>query len=179
MFSGLTISKTVQQFTASLLLFICFCSTAVAANRIDGIRIWPAPENTRIVFDLKNKPDYKYFSLSNPERLVIDFKHSKNSVNLKKLTKDDPRIKLIRTSTAKSSGTTRMVIELVEDYRITVFPLAPAGQYSYRLVVDLYDKKSKKQLIKKLVVSKNIIDCVLIARNEGDSLKSIPKKCLF
>ena len=59
MFSGFTISKTVQQFLASLLLYSCFCLTALAANRIDGIRVWPAPENTRIVFDLQNKPDYK------------------------------------------------------------------------------------------------------------------------
>ncbi|MCJ8320152.1 MAG: N-acetylmuramoyl-L-alanine amidase [Colwellia sp.] len=167
MFSGLTISKTVQQFTASLLLFICFCSTAVAANRIDGIRIWPAPENTRIVFDLKNKPDYKYFSLSNPERLVIDFKHSKNSVNLKKLTKNDPRIKLIRTSTAKASGTTRMVIELTDDYRITVFPLAPAGQYSNRLVVDLYDKKKKSTVVKQISSSKKRDVVIAIVAGHG------------
>ena len=46
---------------------------AYAANSIDGIRLWPAPENTRIVFDVKQKPDYKFFTLSKPNRLVIDF----------------------------------------------------------------------------------------------------------
>ena len=174
MFSGLTINKTVQQFAASLLLFTCFCFTALGANRIDGIRVWPAPENTRIVFDLKNKPEYKYFSLSNPERLVIDFKHSKNTVNLKKLTKNDPRIKLIRTSTAKSTGTTRMVIELAEDYQITVFPLAPAGQYSNRLVVDLYDKKKKPTVVKQISsTKKRDVVIAIVAGHGGEDPGSI------
>ena len=92
---------------------------------------------------------------------MIDFKHSINSVNLKKLTKNDPRIKVIRTSTAKASGTTRMVIELTEDYQITVFPLAPAGKYSNRLVVDLYDKNKKINIVKQ--TDKNTKRDVVIA----------------
>ncbi len=115
-------------------------SHAKAANSIDGIRVWPAPENTRIVFDLKNKPDYKYFTLSKPNRLVIDFTNTKNKVALKNLANHDPRVKLFRTSNAKSKSSTRLVLELKKSYQLTVFPLAPAGQYGNRLVIDLYDK---------------------------------------
>ena len=32
-------------------------------NSIDGVRVWPAPENTRVVFDLKSKPEYEATSL--------------------------------------------------------------------------------------------------------------------
>ena len=134
-----------------LLLILCLVFTsfsALAANSIDGIRVWPAPENTRIVFDLKNKPDYKYFSLNNPNRLVIDFKGSKNLVALKNLAKNDKRIKRIRTSTPKKKGDTRMVLELSGKYQLTVFPLAPAGQYGNRLVVDLIDKNKPVQVVK-------------------------------
>jgi len=145
MFSGLTISSmAIRQFLASLLMLVG--STALAANSIDGIRVWSAPENTRIVFDLKNKSDYKYFSLSSPKRLVIDFKQSNNTVNLTNLAKNDPRIKLIRSSTSKSKGSTRVVLELAGNYQLTVFPLPPAGQYGNRLVVDLYDKNRGKKV---------------------------------
>lgn len=117
---------------------------SIAANSIDGIRVWPAPENTRIVFDLKQKPDYTYFSLpsnkSSPHRLVIDFKNLKNTVALKNLADNDPRIKRFRTSKAKNKNSTRLVLELTKSYQLTVFPLAPAGQYGNRLVIDLYDK---------------------------------------
>jgi len=118
-------------------LFWLFFATALVnvnsaiedTNSIDGIRVWPAPENTRIVFDLKNKPDYKYFTLSKPSRLVIDFNNTKNNTALKSLANNDPRIKLFRTSTAKSKSSTRLVLELAKSYQLTVFRLAPAGQY--------------------------------------------------
>lgn len=120
------------------LLMILLSGQVFAANSIDGIRVWPAPENTRIVFDVKQKPDYKYFTLANPERLVIDFNNTKNSVALKKLAANDPRVKRFRSSYSK--GKTRLVLELAKSYQLTVFPLSPAGQYGNRLVIDLYDK---------------------------------------
>ena len=124
-------------------------AVARTTNSIDGIRVWPAPENTRIVFDLKNKPDYKYFSLSKPNRLVIDFSHTKNSVALKNLANNDPRIKLFRTSNSKAKSSTRLVLELAKSYQLTVFPLAPAGQYGNRLVIDLYDKNRTANTVSK------------------------------
>ena len=120
-----------------------------ASNAIDGIRIWPAPENTRIVFDLNNKPEYSYFSLTSPQRLVIDFNGTKNLVALENLAAKDKRVKRIRKSKAKNKNSTRLVLELKENYRLTVFPLAPAGQYGHRLVIDLFDKKKAQQVTKK------------------------------
>jgi len=140
-------------------LLALLSKTALAANSIDGIRVWPAPENTRIVFDVKNKPDYKYFTLANPNRLVIDFAKTKNTVALKKLAANDPRIKRFRTSTSKKNGTTRLVLELEKSYQLTVFPLAPAGQYGNRLVIDLYDKKRNQKVASK--PKKNLGDIVI------------------
>jgi N-acetylmuramoyl-L-alanine amidase len=116
-------------------------------NSIDGVRVWPAPENTRIVFDLSDKPDYKYFSLKNPQRLVIDFNRSQNHVSFNNILKEDKRIKRIRTSNSKTKGTTRLVLELADNYSLAVFPLAPAGQYGNRLVIDLFDKEKITQRV--------------------------------
>jgi N-acetylmuramoyl-L-alanine amidase len=133
--------------TNSLLLIlslaVLYSNTVFASNSIDGIRVWPAPENTRIVFDVKQKADYKYFTLTEPNRLVIDFKNTKNTVSLKQLAANDPRVKRFRSSTIK--GKTRLVLELTKSYQLTVFPLAPAGQYGHRLVIDLYDKNRSKK----------------------------------
>ncbi|TYK66516.1 N-acetylmuramoyl-L-alanine amidase [Colwellia echini] len=121
-----------------------FSVSVFAANSIDGIRVWPAPENTRIVFDVKNQADYKYFTLSNPERLVIDFTKTKNTVSLQRLADGDPRVKRFRSS--ESADKTRLVLELSQSYQLTVFPLAPAGQYGNRLVIDLYDKERSQKV---------------------------------
>ncbi|KGJ97317.1 N-acetylmuramoyl-L-alanine amidase [Colwellia psychrerythraea] len=128
----------VFSLLAVITLSSLYSVNAFAANSIDGIRVWPAPENTRIVFDVKQKPEYKYFTLSKPNRLVIDFTNTKNTVALKNLAANDPRVKLFRSSVNK--GKTRLVLELAQSYQLTVFPLAPAGQYGHRLVLDLYDK---------------------------------------
>jgi len=155
-------------------LSLFFSVSTFAANSIDGIRVWPAPENTRIVFDVKKKPEYKYFTLTNPNRLVIDFSNTKNTVALKNLAANDPRVKLFRSSTKK--GKTRLVLELAQSYQLTVFPLAPAGQYGHRLVLDLYDKKSSvKSSIKD---KKNVGDIIIgvVAGHGGEDPGSIGGK---
>ncbi len=143
---------TIAKLRALILLCVIalssiFSVSSFAANSIDGIRVWPAPENTRIVFDVKQKPDYKFFTLSKPDRLVIDFTNTKNTVTLKNLAVNDPRVKLFRSSVNK--GKTRLVLELTKSYQLTVFPLAPAGQYGNRLVIDLYDKNRSQKNISK------------------------------
>jgi N-acetylmuramoyl-L-alanine amidase len=155
-------------------LSILFSVSTFAANSIDGIRVWPAPENTRIVFDVKQKPEYKYFTLTSPNRLVIDFTNTKNTVALKNLAANDPRVKLFRSSTKK--GKTRLVLELAQSYQLTVFPLAPAGQYGHRLVLDLYDKKSSaKSSVKD---KKNVGDIIIgvVAGHGGEDPGSIGGK---
>jgi N-acetylmuramoyl-L-alanine amidase len=147
---------------------------AYAANSIDGIRLWPAPENTRIVFDVKQKPDYKFFTLSKPNRLVIDFTNTKNTVALKNLAVNDPRVKLFRSSINK--GKTRLVLELTKSYQLTVFPLAPAGQYGHRLVIDLYDKNRSKKNVSKPKKSVGDIIIGIDAGHGGEDPGSIGGK---
>lgn len=170
-------------FTGLIWLLIAMASVttkntfaANSKNSIEGIRVWPAPENTRIVFDLKSKPDFKYFSLAKPNRLVIDFKNTKNNTALKKLASNDPRIKLFRTSTAKSKSSTRLVLELAQSYQLSVFPLSPAGQYGNRLVVDLYDKTRTIKVTSKPKVSLGDIIIGIDAGHGGEDPGSIGGK---
>ena len=153
-----------------------FSAGAGATNNIEGVRVWPAPENTRLVFDLSKKPEYSYFSLSNPQRLVIDFKNSQNLVELSKLAQKDNRIKLIRTSKAKKKGTTRLVLELAEDYKLTVFSLAPAGPYGDRLVIDLYDKNRISRVVEKPKNGRRSVIIGIDAGHGGDDPGSIGAK---
>jgi len=155
------------------LLMIVIALPVAAKNSIDGIRIWPAPENTRLVFDLKEKPDYSYFSLKSPQRLVIDFADSQNLVTLKNLIKTDKRIKKIRSSKAKKKGGTRLVLELADNYKVMVFPLAPAGQYGNRLVVDLVDQGRASAKVQMPVSNKRDIVVAIVAGHGGEDPGSI------
>lgn len=171
----------ISRYLALIITFyFAMMSTVYAAqanNSIDGIRVWPAPENTRIVFDLKNTPDYSYFSLANPQRLVIDFKATKNLVNLQALAKNDKRIKKIRKSKAKNKNSTRLVLDLHEKYTLNVFPLAPAGQYGNRLVIDLFDQSRIKQSVQTTNKNdKRDIVIAIVAGHGGEDPGSIGPK---
>jgi len=158
---------------ATAMLTIKYALAAPVINSIEGIRVWPAPENTRIVFDLKSKPEYKYFSLDKPNRLVIDFANTKNNTALAALAKNDPRIKLFRTSSAKAKSSTRLVLELNKSFQLTIFPLAPAGQYGNRLVIDLYDKQRPAKVTSKPKVNLGDIVIGIDAGHGGEDPGSI------
>ena len=158
-------------------LTFCFLSQAHAASNLNGVRVWPAPDSTRVVFDLSDKPDYKYFSLQSPHRLVIDFYDSKLLASFKNVAKNDRRIKKIRTSTPKNGRSTRVVLELADNYQVKVFPLAPVGQHGNRLVVDLHDAKGKTKVTKNQNKStKRDIVIALVAGHGGDDPGSIGYK---
>ncbi|MFD2165528.1 N-acetylmuramoyl-L-alanine amidase [Thalassotalea euphylliae] len=168
--------KFVHWF-AALTFFVSV--SAFASNTIKGVRVWPAPENTRVVFDLAKTPDYSYFSLSRPDRLVIDFADSKNAVQLANLAKNDKRIERVRTSKPKKKGGTRIVLELADSYQLTIFPLAPAGQYGNRLVVDLYDKEkinNVEKVAKRTPKSDRDIVIGIVAGHGGEDPGSIGPK---
>ena len=66
-------------------IFICllFSLSSQAANlSINGLRVWAAPDHTRLVFDTSGPADHSLFSLSNPARLVIDIKKSRLSTKI-------------------------------------------------------------------------------------------------
>jgi len=172
--SGLRRKNFASKLVISILFLISISS--YAANSINGVRVWPAPENTRIVFDLANKPKYSYFSLQNPQRLVIDFNDSKNVAKLTKVAEGDNRIQKIRTSIAKNKKNTRLVLELANSYKLSVFSLAPAGQYGHRLVIDLYDKNQPTKTVSQTQNSKRDILIGIAAGHGGEDPGSIGAK---
>ncbi|WP_237483546.1 N-acetylmuramoyl-L-alanine amidase [Vibrio hippocampi] len=122
-----------------MLLCISFLPVVVFANALEGVRVWPSPDETRVVIDLKSEADFSYFSLSEPHRIVIDLK--KTSINTKlpiSVTKS-PVLGKIRKSSPPEKSTSRLVFELKQSVTPNIFKLSPTpgGQYGHRLVVDL------------------------------------------
>ncbi|MGF1765587.1 N-acetylmuramoyl-L-alanine amidase [Aliivibrio kagoshimensis] len=134
----------------SFLLWVVLGLSTAQANSLEGLRVWPSPDETRIVIDLKSEANFSYFTLSSPFRLVVDLKqtHLKSKLPLT-ITNSDVLTK-IRKSTAPAKGTTRLVLELKKSVKPTLFKLAPTpgGQYGYRLVVDLpHNKESSSAVV--------------------------------
>jgi len=136
-FSGASVRRLIF-----VLFFGLFTSTAWSAQpHINGVRIWAAPDHTRLVFDMDAPAEHKLFSLANPNRVVIDLKAMRLNATLPQPEKSDGLLRGMRS--AQRNGTDlRVVLDLAQAVRPKSFLLAPNGQYGHRLVVDLYDLKS-------------------------------------
>src|SRR5687768_17068751 len=56
-----------------LFLLLAAGSTAAQAAALKDVRVWGSPDSTRVVLDLSEPATYTLFTLSGPERIVIDF----------------------------------------------------------------------------------------------------------
>ena len=126
----------------------------LAAAEVRGLRMWPAPDNTRLVFDLSAPAEHSLFTLRNPNRIVIDLKNTKVSGALPSATYNESRIKGLRYAKRGDNGV-RVVLDLNNAVKPKSFVLKPHGLYGHRLVVDLFDaEKSKNVTIAKKYVYK-------------------------
>ena len=145
----------IVSIAASLLFF----SYTALANSLEGVRVWPSPDETRVVIDLKSKADFSYFTLSSPERLVVDLNNTTLSTKLPLIVGDSAVLSQVRKSNPPEKSTFRLVFELKKKVSANIFPLAPVegGQYGHRLVIDLPHgvAPAKAVAAKKQTVSKD------------------------
>lgn len=114
---------------------------AFAAD-VDGFRVWTDPEKTRAVLDLDARTNYQLFTLDNPPRVVIDLEKSSLDNSLAFVAEHAGIIKGVRHG-APDKNTLRVVLDLESKSDVRSFLLDPTGEYSYRLVVDLFPKNRK------------------------------------
>jgi len=116
-----------------------------ANTEVHSVRVWDAPDSIRVVFDISNTPNYKVFTLKNPNRVVIDLSKAQWSADAKpSLTHS--KIKKLRYS-ARNQHDLRIVLDLNEPVKPKTFVLAPNQSYGHRLVVDLPLKRSKANVV--------------------------------
>jgi len=145
--------KRLQIF-AVLSLLLALMPNILSAAEVRGLRMWPAPDNTRLVFDLSAPVEHSIFSLRHPNRIVIDLKKSTVSGTLPSITYNESRIKSIRYA-KRGKQSLRVVLDLKNSVNPKSFILKPHGTYGHRLVVDLLDTKVAKKVIKKKPVYKH------------------------
>jgi len=132
---------------ARLLFLILFLMTAVAGAEpvsVQQLRVWRAPDHTRLVFDVSGPLEHRLFTLQNPDRLVVDIDNARLAEPLKDVDTDGPLVGAVRVGQPEA-GPLRIVLELKAEARPRSFILKPAGPYGHRLVIDLFDVKAAEQ----------------------------------
>lgn len=120
-------------------LCILFCTTVIAQAQqvnVDALRYKTRNNASRLVFDLSKKTPSHVFLLSNPPRLVIDFKKTRTIKPLTQPPKGHPQFKHLR-SAVRNKKDFRVVIDLKKPAKSNNFYLLPNKSRGHRLVVDL------------------------------------------
>jgi N-acetylmuramoyl-L-alanine amidase len=108
---------------------------------IMAVRVWPAPDYTRVTIESDAKLSSQQLVVTSPPRLAVDIEGIELNPALRELVAkvkaDDPFIAGIRVG-QKSPGLVRLVIDLKQAALPQVFTLPPVAAYRHRLVFDLY-----------------------------------------
>jgi len=119
------------------------CVTAVAtlapaasnAADVKAARVWAGPEYTRVVFDLSGPATYKMSQGDTPGSVVLDIAGSAVAPDF---SAPGGQGLFKSMSTGKQGATARMTAMVDPKAKPKSFLLKPAGDYGYRLVLDLY-----------------------------------------
>ena len=126
--------------TGAVVLTLGVSPLARGANIIT-VRIWPAPEYSRVTIESDSALSTTHTFVANPPRLAVDITGVSLNPALKELVAkvqpDDPNIAGIRAGQFTPT-VVRLVIDLKQAIRPQVFTLAPVAAYQHRLVFDLY-----------------------------------------
>lgn len=109
---------------------------AAAETTLQDVRVWAAPERTRVVFDLSATPEHALFTLDAPPRVVIDLQDTGRTSALTGALEGKGVVERVRTG-LHEGGDLRVVLDLAASVPPKSFTLAPNGEYGHRLVVDL------------------------------------------
>ncbi|MDB5808102.1 MAG: N-acetylmuramoyl-L-alanine amidase [Betaproteobacteria bacterium] len=137
---------------SNLLLCTLLMATgsAHAATSITSVRVWPAPEYTRITIEASSPITHEMLLLKNPERLALDLQDVAVTPALQELANkigaNDPYVKAVRVGRFKP-GTVRLVFDLKTEAKPEVFLLKPIAEYGNRLVLDIYPAQAADPLL--------------------------------
>ncbi|SDA29039.1 N-acetylmuramoyl-L-alanine amidase [Nitrosospira sp. Nsp18] len=136
-----TQSIFVTWFMAAALLFLPLSNFAFADIKVSSVRIWPAPEYTRLTLESPLPIRYSLSIVKNPDRVAIDLEQVVLTPELEKLADridaTDPYIQAVRIGRFKP-GILRLVLDLKTQAVPQAFVLKPVGDYGHRLVLDIY-----------------------------------------
>lgn len=133
--------RLLQQTLGGSLVLLLGPKELAWGAQLLAVRVWPASDYTRVTLESDTELKAQYFSVPNPDRLVIDVEGLELNAQLRELVRkvssDDPYIAGIRVGQNRPK-VARLVIDLKQTIKPQVFGLAPVAAYQHRLVFDLY-----------------------------------------
>ena len=119
---------------------------ANATVEVEDVRLWRAPDHTRIVLDLSGPTTHNVMELKGPDRLVLDVKGAALKGVLTDLPLEGTPITRVRSG-IRGGEDLRVVFDLAVKIEPSSFELKPNDRTGHRLVLDLYDTSSTEIIV--------------------------------
>lgn len=119
-------------------LLALFIGASAGAVEVTGLRVWHAPDQTRLVFDLTGPAEHEVFTIRAPDRVVVDLPRASTRGKLELPAAVDRRITGLRHA-PRPAGGLRVVLDLEHEVEIRKTLLPPRAPYGHRLVLDVVD----------------------------------------
>ncbi|WP_288132371.1 N-acetylmuramoyl-L-alanine amidase [Microbulbifer sp.] len=148
-------------------LLLAATALPAMAAEVEGVRLWRAPDHTRLVFDLDGPAEHKLFTLNNPHRVVIDISGARFSGSTDDLPLTDTPIAGVRHA-VKNKRDLRVVLDLKQAVNPRSFALRRVENKPARLVVDLHDRDKVEEKTIEHVGSKRDIVIAIDAGHGGE-----------
>ncbi len=148
-----------------MLLLGVLASGWVYAGEVHEVRLWRAPDHTRIVFDLTTPAEHNLIVLENPRRIVLDLVDTRLRAELDRLSLENTPIVRVRSG-VRDGDDLRVVLDMSAAVDPRSFSLQANEQAGDRLVLDLYDKAPSVAAVKKSV-TQNARRNIVIAIDAG------------
>ena len=136
------INRIVAAGQFARLALVLVLALPVQAAEVLDVRLWRAPDHTRVVFDLSEPVSHSLLELDNPRRLVVDMPDARLLEALTDLPLENTPIDRVRSG-VREGDDLRIVFDLAAQIRPKSFPLAPNERTGHRLVLDLFDVGSE------------------------------------
>ena len=147
--SRVTLSRPTTRYwqrgLGSALVVLCAAlpATLLEAAEVLDVRLWRAPDHTRVVLDLSDAVSHSLLTLDNPRRLVMDIPNAQFKSALNDLPVKGTPIERVRSG-IRQGNDLRLVFDLSAAVRPKSFVLAPNAQTGHRLVLDLFDEGAQE-----------------------------------
>ncbi|TCO74684.1 N-acetylmuramoyl-L-alanine amidase [Chromatocurvus halotolerans] len=120
-------------------LLLCLLAAPLLAATVNDVRLWRAPDHTRIVLDMSAAAEHRLLVLQNPDRIVLDVSDATLQGALADLSLDDTPIARIRSG-VRNGTDLRMVFDMRAVVTPRSFAIEANAQAGDRLVLDLHDE---------------------------------------
>lgn len=138
MSSLITIVSQSQRYVAAFLLVVLslFFVQAAQAATVTEVKAENGISATTLTFTFSDgKPSYRYYSLKNPDRLVMDFKQSTKITGLPAALGNGQLAHKIRSTQSKDSQYQSLVVELAQPVVVTERLINVSGGYKLVLTI--------------------------------------------